>query len=109
MVTDIWQSRFWRTESQFDLRLHVPVQELIEKQRAEAARILSEVVEELREQDKPHRAQFRETKVVQVFNRFGPRNIGSRPLRDFLISVAFGHRALRMGVFGVQPLRHGPV
>jgi hypothetical protein len=48
---------------------HVPVQELIEKQRAEAARILAEVVEELREQDKAHRAQFRETKIVQLFNQ----------------------------------------
>jgi hypothetical protein len=48
---------------------HVPVQALIEKQRAEASRILSEVVEELREQEKAHRAQFRESKLMTVFNQ----------------------------------------
>jgi hypothetical protein len=48
---------------------HVPVQELIEKQRTEATRILSEVVEELREQEKAHRAQFRESKLMGVFNQ----------------------------------------
>ena len=47
---------------------HVPVQELIEKQRAEAARILSEVVEELRQQEEAHRAEFRGIKLVRAFN-----------------------------------------
>lgn len=48
---------------------HVPVQELIEKQRAEAARILSEVVEELRQQEEVHRAQFRGIKLLKAFNQ----------------------------------------
>jgi hypothetical protein len=47
---------------------HVPVQELIEKQRGEAIRILSEVAEELRAQEEAHRAQFREVKLIDVFN-----------------------------------------
>ena len=48
---------------------YVPVLELIEKQRAEAVRILSEVVEELRAQEEAHRAQFRESKIVGVFDQ----------------------------------------
>ena len=48
---------------------HVPVRELIEKQRAEAVRILSEVVEDLREQEEIHRARFREVKLMAVFNQ----------------------------------------
>jgi hypothetical protein len=48
---------------------HVPVQEQIEKQRAEAARILSEVVEELRQQEEVHRAQFRRIKLLTAFNQ----------------------------------------
>jgi hypothetical protein len=47
---------------------HVPVRELIEKQRAEAVRILSEVIEDLREQEEVHRARFREVKLVAVFD-----------------------------------------
>src|SRR5260370_29519590 len=47
---------------------HVPVLELIEKQRAEAVRILSEVVEDLREQEREYREQFREIKLRAVFN-----------------------------------------
>src|SRR5271166_6093735 len=47
---------------------HVPVLELIEKQRAEAVRILSEVVEDLREQERAHREQFREIKLRAVFD-----------------------------------------
>ncbi len=47
---------------------HVPVRELIEKQRAEAVRILSEVVEDLREQERAHREKFQEIKLMAVFN-----------------------------------------
>jgi hypothetical protein len=47
---------------------YVPVRELIEKQRAEAVRILSEVVEDLRGQEEIHRAQFREVKLIAVFD-----------------------------------------
>ncbi len=47
---------------------YVPVLELIEKQRAEAVRILSEVVEDLREQERAYREQFREIKLKAVFD-----------------------------------------
>jgi hypothetical protein len=47
----------------------VPVLELIEKQRAETYRILSEVVEDLRAQEEAHRMQFREVKLMAVFNQ----------------------------------------
>lgn len=46
---------------------HVPVRELIQRQRAEATRILSEVVEELRHLEEIHKARFREVKLVEVF------------------------------------------
>lgn len=45
----------------------IPVLELIEKQRAETYRILSEVVEDLRAQEEAHRAQFRGIRVVDTF------------------------------------------
>lgn len=48
---------------------YVPVMELIEKQRAEAVRILSEVVDDLREREEAHRMQFREIKLVRVFDQ----------------------------------------
>jgi hypothetical protein len=48
---------------------YIAVRELIEKQRAEAVRILSEVVEELREQEEVHRTRFREVKVMAVFDQ----------------------------------------
>ncbi len=48
---------------------HVPVRELIEKQRAEAVRILSEVVSDLREQEQAHRAQFRDIKLMKAFDQ----------------------------------------
>jgi hypothetical protein len=48
---------------------HFAVRELIEKQRAEAVRILSEVVEDLREQEEVHRARFREVKLMAEFNQ----------------------------------------
>ncbi len=47
----------------------VPVRELIEKQRAEAVRILSEVIYDLGEQEQAHRAQFREIKVMRAFDQ----------------------------------------
>lgn len=46
---------------------HVPVRELIDKQRGETVRILTEVVNELRKQEENHRAQFRHIKLVQSF------------------------------------------
>jgi hypothetical protein len=47
----------------------VPVREMIEKQRAEAARILSEVVSDLKAQDEAHRVAFREKKVLKSFDQ----------------------------------------
>jgi hypothetical protein len=60
---------FSYVEKDGDMFQYVPVQELIEKQRVEAARILSEVVENLREQEEVHRAQFREVKLMEVFSQ----------------------------------------
>jgi hypothetical protein len=50
---------------------YVPVRELIEKQRAETERILTEVVTELREQEESYRAQFRDVKLVATFHLVG--------------------------------------
>jgi len=50
---------------------YVPLRELIQKQRAEAIHILSEVVEELRDQERAHRLQFREVKLMEVFRLVG--------------------------------------
>jgi hypothetical protein len=47
---------------------HVPVRQLIEQQRAETARILTEVIDELRAKEEAHRAQFREAKLVEAFS-----------------------------------------
>jgi hypothetical protein len=49
----------------------VPVMELIEKQRAETFRILSEVVEDLRAQEEAHRAKIRGVKLMGVFDQAG--------------------------------------
>jgi hypothetical protein len=46
---------------------HVSVRDLIEKQRAETVRILSEVVNDLIEQEKAHRDKFRDIKLVKAF------------------------------------------
>lgn len=46
----------------------IPVLELIEKQRMETYRILSEVVEDLRAREEAHRAQFRGIKLTQIFD-----------------------------------------
>lgn len=48
---------------------YVPVRELIEKQRAEVVRILSEVVEDLRAEEEDHRSRFREVKLMAVFGQ----------------------------------------
>lgn len=48
---------------------YIAVRELIEKQRAEAVRILTEVVEDLREQEQAHRLQFQEVKLVSGFDQ----------------------------------------
>jgi hypothetical protein len=48
---------------------HVPVRELIEKQRIETVRILTEVVNDLRAQEEAHRAKFRDIKVVAAFDQ----------------------------------------
>jgi hypothetical protein len=50
---------------------YVPVLPLIEKQRVETERILTEVVTELREQEDRYRAQFRDTKLVATFHLVG--------------------------------------
>lgn len=49
--------------------VYVPVRELIQKQRAEATRILSEVVAELLEQEEAHRAEFRHNKLIRAFDQ----------------------------------------
>jgi len=46
----------------------IRVLELIEQQRTETHRILSEVVEDLRTREEAHRAQFRGTKLMQIFD-----------------------------------------
>jgi hypothetical protein len=46
----------------------VPVRQMIEKQRTESIRILSEVVGVLREREEVHRAQFREIKLLKAFD-----------------------------------------
>lgn len=50
---------------------YVPVRELIQKQRVETERILTEVVTELREHEESYRAQFRDTKLVATFHLVG--------------------------------------
>lgn len=54
-----------------DVFQYVPVLALIEKQRVESERILTEVVNELREQEEIYRAQFRDTKLVATFHLVG--------------------------------------
>jgi hypothetical protein len=44
----------------------IPVLALIAQQRAETTRILSEVVEDLREQERVHRAKFKDSKLVDA-------------------------------------------
>jgi len=48
---------------------YIPVEKLIEQQRDEATRILSEVVEDLRAQEEAHRAGFREVKLMATFDQ----------------------------------------
>lgn len=47
----------------------ISVLKLIEKQRTETYRILSEVVEDLRAREKAHRAQFQEVKLTATFDQ----------------------------------------
>jgi hypothetical protein len=47
---------------------YVPVREYIEKQRAEAKRILTEVVTDLRDNEESYRAQFRDLRLVATFS-----------------------------------------
>jgi hypothetical protein len=47
---------------------HIPVLALIAKQREEATRILSEVVEDLREQERAHREMFKDTTLAEKFS-----------------------------------------
>jgi hypothetical protein len=51
-----------------DSSRYVPIRELIEKQRAEAVKILSQVVEELEQEEEAHKAAFRAKKVQNCFN-----------------------------------------
>lgn len=48
---------------------YIPVRELIEKQRAETVRILTEVVNDLREQEQTHRTRFRDIKLIGTFDQ----------------------------------------
>jgi hypothetical protein len=48
---------------------YVEVRELIGKQREEATRILTEVIEDLRRQEEAHRAEFRDTKMKSALDQ----------------------------------------
>jgi hypothetical protein len=50
---------------------YVPVRELIGKQEVETVRILSEVVNDLREQEQAHRSKFRAIKLMKAFDGAG--------------------------------------
>jgi rubrerythrin len=50
---------------------YIKIVDLIEKQRAETTRILSEVVDDLRNQERIHREQFRSIKLMRAFNQVG--------------------------------------
>lgn len=50
---------------------YVPVRTLIEKQCAEATRILSEVVNDLRDQEQTHRDKFKDIKLMKAFDQVG--------------------------------------
>lgn len=47
----------------------IPVCKLIEKQRIEATRILTEVVNDLRDQERAHREQFKDIKLVKTLDQ----------------------------------------
>lgn len=76
----------------------VALMELIEKQRAETYRILSEVVEDLRAKEEAHRAQFRAVKLKQVFDHvsYAFEKIFEELRRDSIP---------RMGKWGIDYLR----
>jgi hypothetical protein len=76
----------------------ISVLKLIEKQRKETYRILSEVVEDLRAKENAHRAQFREVKLAAIFDHvfYAFEKIFEELRRD---------SAPQMGKWGVDHLR----
>jgi hypothetical protein len=84
---------------------YVPVRKLVEKQRLEAARILTEVVDDLIEQEKAHRAAFRDAKLKSAFDQvsyafekiFEELRDGSIPI---LSKWAVGHLQAALDQFG---------
>jgi hypothetical protein len=77
----------------------IPVLKLIEKQRAETVRILSEVVEDLRARDKTHREQFQEVKLMQAFDH------ASYAFEKIFEELSGNSPAAVMGKWGVDHLR----
>jgi hypothetical protein len=77
---------------------YVPLRDLIEKQRTEAVRILSELVKELKEEDEAHKVVFREKKLRNAFNQvlYAFEKI-SEDLR--------GNSAVAMGAWGADHLQ----
>jgi hypothetical protein len=76
----------------------IAVLKLIAKQRAETTRILLAVVEDLRERDENHRAQFREVKLMQAFDHV------SYAFENIFEELA-GNSPGAMGKWGVDHLR----
>lgn len=77
---------------------HIFVMKLIEKQRAETARILIEVIEDLREREKSHREQFREVKLVGAFHLVGYAF-------EKISEELYGKSVPALGNWGVDQLR----
>jgi hypothetical protein len=87
------------------LFLHVPVLKLIDSQRTETVRILSEVVNDLRDQEEFHRQEFRDIKLVKVFDQssYAFEKIFEESRGDALPvlgSWAFDHLAHSLDEFG---------
>lgn len=76
----------------------IPILKLIEKQRRETARILSEVVEDLRARERSHREQFREVKLMQAFHNV------SYAFEKVFEELRAGS-PVRMGTWGVDHMR----
>ena len=77
----------------------VPICALIEKQREEAMRILLEVVNQLKEEDRMHKEQFRESKLADSFRQV--------PYAFEKISADVrGDSQAVMGVWGVEHLQN---
>lgn len=77
----------------------IPVLKLIEKQRAETVRMLSEAVEDLRARDKTHREQFREVKLMQAFDH------ASYAFEKIFEELSGSSPAAVLGQWGVDHLR----